>query len=68
VLWEATKQAANLSVHQDAGRHRTGIPEIMEAKATSLKSQCHAITNKYPEAASVVQQVHKVQSDIENLA
>jgi hypothetical protein len=32
------------------------------------KFQCHAITNKYPEAASAVQQVHKVLSDTENLA
>jgi hypothetical protein len=35
---------------------------------SSLKSQRHAITNKYPEAASVVQEVHKVLSYIEILA
>jgi hypothetical protein len=35
---------------------------------SSLNSQCHAITNKYPEAVSVVQQVHKMLSDIEILA
>jgi hypothetical protein len=34
----------------------------------SSNSQCHAITNKYPEADSVVQQVHKVLDDIETLA
>jgi hypothetical protein len=33
-----------------------------------LKSESHTITNKYLEAASVVQQVYKVLSDIENLA
>jgi hypothetical protein len=35
---------------------------------TSLKSECHAITNKYPEAVSVVQQVYELLSDTENLA
>jgi hypothetical protein len=35
---------------------------------SSLTSQCHDITNKYPEAASVVKQVYKVLSDIEILA
>jgi hypothetical protein len=30
-----------------------------------LNSQCHAITNKYPEAGTVVQQVHKVLNNIE---
>jgi hypothetical protein len=35
---------------------------------STLKSQCHDITNKYPEAASVVQQGFKVLSDIETLA
>jgi hypothetical protein len=34
----------------------------------SLKSESHAITNEYPEAASVVQQVHKVTGDIEVFA
>jgi hypothetical protein len=34
----------------------------------SLNSQCRAITNKYPEASTVVQQVHKVLNDIESLA
>jgi hypothetical protein len=34
----------------------------------SLNSQCHVITNKYPEAGTVVQQVHKVLNDIEILA
>jgi hypothetical protein len=32
-----------------------------------LKSECHAITNKYPEAASLVQQIYKVFCDIGNL-
>jgi arabinogalactan endo-1,4-beta-galactosidase len=33
----------------------------------SLKSQCHAITNKYQEAATVVQQVYKVHSALRTL-
>jgi hypothetical protein len=33
VLCETTKQAANLSEHQDGGHHRTGIPEILETGA-----------------------------------
>jgi hypothetical protein len=33
-------------------------------KLLSLKSQCHDITNKYPGAASVVQQAYKVLSGI----
>jgi hypothetical protein len=37
-------------------------------KLASLKSECHSITNKYPQAASVVQQAYKLFSDIENLA
>jgi hypothetical protein len=36
-------------------------------KLASLISQCHAIINKYPEAASVLQ-VDKVLNDIEILA
>jgi hypothetical protein len=32
------------------------------------KSECHAITNKYPEADSVVQQIRKLLSGIEILA
>jgi hypothetical protein len=35
---------------------------------TSLNSQSHAITNKYTEAGSVIQEVHKVLNDIESLA
>jgi hypothetical protein len=34
----------------------------------SLNSQCHVITEKYPDAGSVVQQVHKVLNGIEILA
>jgi hypothetical protein len=37
-------------------------------KLASLKSESHAITNKYSEAASVVQQVYKVPNDTENFA
>jgi hypothetical protein len=37
-------------------------------KLASLTSECHAITNKHVEAPSVVEQVHRVLSDTENLA
>jgi hypothetical protein len=37
-------------------------------KLASLKSEWHATTHKYPEAASVVQQVYILLSDTENLA
>jgi hypothetical protein len=30
---ETTKQVVNLSVHQDGGCHRPGIPEILETEA-----------------------------------
>jgi hypothetical protein len=34
----------------------------------SLNFQCHSIMNKYTEAGTAVQQVHKVLNDIEILA
>jgi hypothetical protein len=37
-------------------------------KLASAKSENHAITNKYTEAAAEVQQGHKVLSDIRNRA
>jgi hypothetical protein len=37
-------------------------------KLASLKSDCYAIRSKYPEAATVVQQVYKILSDIEILS
>jgi hypothetical protein len=45
-----------------------GFRKYWSQKLASLKSECHVIANKYTEAASVVQQVYKVLSDIENLA
>jgi hypothetical protein len=45
-----------------------GFWKYWRKKLSSLKSQCHDIMNKYPEAASVVKQVHKVLSDIKILA
>jgi hypothetical protein len=33
----------------------------------SLKPECHAIMNKFPEAASLVQQIYKLLNDIEIL-
>jgi N-acetylmuramic acid 6-phosphate (MurNAc-6-P) etherase len=40
------------------------IEELLEM----VFSESHAITNIYPEAVAVVQQVHKVLNDIEILA
>jgi hypothetical protein len=37
-----------------------GFRKYWTQKLASLKSQCHAITSKYPEAASVVQQPAEV--------
>jgi hypothetical protein len=34
VLCETTKQVVNLSAHQDGRRPSTGIPEILETKAS----------------------------------
>jgi hypothetical protein len=45
-----------------------GFWKYWTQKLASLKSECHAIMGKYPKAASVVQQVYEVLSDIENLA
>jgi hypothetical protein len=45
-----------------------GFRKYWRQKLSSLKSQCHDVTNKYPEAASVVQQVYKMVSNIELLA
>jgi hypothetical protein len=45
-----------------------GFRKYWREKLSSLKFQDHDITNKYPEAASVVQQVYKVLRDIEILA
>jgi hypothetical protein len=50
--------AVNLRVHHDVGRPSTDI----------LKSKCYAIRNKYPKAASAVQQLHTVLRDIGNFA
>jgi hypothetical protein len=44
-----------------------GFQKYWRQELSSLKSECHAIMNKYPEADSVVQ-VHKAFSDIEILA
>jgi arabinogalactan endo-1,4-beta-galactosidase len=45
-----------------------GFRKYWRQKLSSLKSQYRDITNKYPEAASVVQQVYKVLRDIEILS
>jgi hypothetical protein len=45
-----------------------GFQKYWTQKLASLKSEWHAIMNKYPEAASKVQQIYKVLSDTENFA
>jgi hypothetical protein len=45
-----------------------GFRKYWRQQLSTMKSEWHATTNKYPEAASVVQQVHNVISDIETLA
>jgi hypothetical protein len=45
-----------------------GFRQYWAQKLASLKSVSHVITNKHPEAASVMQQVYKLPSDAENLA
>jgi hypothetical protein len=45
-----------------------GFRKYWTQKLASLKYEYHAILSKYPEAASVIQQVYKVLGDIENLA
>jgi hypothetical protein len=45
-----------------------GIRKYWTQKLALLKSECHAIMSKYPEAASVAQQVYKVLGNIQNLA
>jgi hypothetical protein len=68
VLCDTSKQVANLNVHQDGRCPVLGLRKYWIQKLASLKSECHAITNKYPEAASIVQLVYKILSDNENLA
>jgi uncharacterized phage-associated protein len=40
----------------------------LDTELASLKSECYAIRDKYPEAASAVQQVYKMLGDIEKLS
>jgi hypothetical protein len=46
----------------------TGLRRYWTQKLASVKSEFHAVTNKYQEAASVVQQVYKVLKDTKNFA
>jgi hypothetical protein len=45
-----------------------GLWKYWRQELLSLKSECHDITSKYPETASVAQQVCTVISDVEILA
>jgi hypothetical protein len=47
---------------------KPGFQKYWRQALSLLKSESHARTNKYPEAVSVVQQVHKVISDTDILA
>jgi hypothetical protein len=44
-----------------------GIRKCWRQKLAWLKTECHAITYKYAEAVSIVQQVNRVLNNIENL-
>jgi hypothetical protein len=46
----------------------TGLREYWTQKLASPKSECHSITNKYPEVSSVVLRVYQMLRDIEKLA
>jgi hypothetical protein len=45
-----------------------GFQKYWTQNLAMLKSECHAITNKYPKAAPIEKQVYKVLSDTENFA
>jgi hypothetical protein len=45
-----------------------GFWKYWTQKLASVKCECYAIMNRYPDAAYIVQEVYKVLSDIENLA
>jgi hypothetical protein len=45
-----------------------GFQKYWAQKLALLKSECHAILNKYLEEAAVLQQLYKVLNDIEFLA
>jgi hypothetical protein len=68
VLCEKSKYAVNLGTQQDGKVPVPGFRKYWRQKPATLKSECHTITNKCPEVASIVQQVYKVLSDTENLA
>jgi hypothetical protein len=45
-----------------------GFQKYWTQKLALLKSECHAIMSKYPEANSIVKQIYKILGDIENRA
>jgi hypothetical protein len=63
-----TNQVVKLSVQQNGGCPVPGFRKYWRQKIAFQKFECHVIKNKYPEAASVVQQVHKILNNIEILA
>jgi hypothetical protein len=70
-LWQLvrkTMSTVNLSVEQDGELPVLEFRKYWTQKLALLKYECHTIMNKYPETASIVQQVRKVLSGIGNLA
>jgi hypothetical protein len=63
---EKNEQRCELKCTKMADVPVPGFRKYWTHKLASLKSDLHAIMNKYPKAASLVQQVYKVLSDIEN--
>jgi hypothetical protein len=55
VLCKTPKQAVNLSVHKVGDVPVPGFQKYWTQKLALLKSKCLVFTNKYPEAASIVQ-------------
>jgi hypothetical protein len=55
----------NLSVHQDGGCPNIGILETLGREASIAEIKWHALTNKYPETASIVKQAYEILNDIE---
>jgi hypothetical protein len=65
---ETPKHAVNLSCAKMADVPVPRFRKYWSQELASLKYECHAIRNKYPEAVSVVQQEYKVLDGIAILA
>jgi hypothetical protein len=65
---EKNKQHGELQNTPRWQHPNTGILKYLTQTLASLKSESHANMKKYTDAASVVQQLYRVLSKIENLA